>query len=191
MESQNALVEQICPREEIALYLDGELSSHEEIVFEKHLAVCPTCLNELNNQKEMLLALDFAFGNENEIELPKDFTRVVVAKAESGVKGLRSKKERSRALFLCIGLFLLILIGLGEESERSFGIVSEFARQFIAILGFTFRLIFDVTTAAVVVLRGLSQQVIASSIFWLAFIVGGIIFTVYTLSRFWFRFSRS
>mgnify|MGYP001607530754 FL=1 len=100
----------ICPLEEISLYLDGELSSKDEMLLELHLVNCSVCREELNSQKKMLSALSFAFAKPHEIELPKDFTKVVVTKAESGVKGLRCRKERLQALFLCSVLFLILTI---------------------------------------------------------------------------------
>ena len=89
-----------------------------KIVLEKHLAHCKSCLNELNLQKKMLSALDFAFSegnNQAEIELPANFAKVVAVTAESGVSGLRRPEERSRAFFLCPGLFLSVIVGLGTE----------------------------------------------------------------------------
>jgi len=181
---------QRCPRTEIGSYLDGELSPTAEIELEKHLATCPPCLDELNNQKEMLLALDFAFDRADEIELPKDFTRVVVAKAESGVRGLRSKKERSRALFLSLGLFSLIILGLGAEAGQAFGNLSGFGRHVLAILGFIIHLALDITTGAVVILRSICQQVIYSQMFLGLLFVGLFVIFALTLSHFGGKFKR-
>jgi hypothetical protein len=188
MENQTAKTNQNCPLEDIGLYLDGELSPRAELELEKHFAVCPACRNEFNSQKEMLLALDFAFDKGHEIELPKDFTKVVVIKAESGVKGLRSKKERSSALFLCSGLFFLITLGLGAENEKVITAVNDFGRHFIAILSFTCHLVLDVTTGAVVVLRCLSQQISYSPLFWGALFFSGIILISLTVSQLSRRF---
>ena len=78
-----------------------------------HLAHCPACAEELNEQKKMLCALDIALiEDEKEFELPENFTRVVVANAESSVGGLRQPQERFKTLFVCAALFLLVLLGL-------------------------------------------------------------------------------
>src|SRR5215207_7269746 len=98
MKPENAQIRTDCPRIEIAAYVDGELSPREEFDLEMHFAVCETCSAELNEQKKLLYALDFALENEDEIELPENFTKVVVATAESNVKGLRCPRERNRAL---------------------------------------------------------------------------------------------
>lgn len=191
MNEQSLKIEQTCPCEEIGLYLDGELSAQDELVFEKHLAVCPVCFDELNSQKEMFSVLDLAFESKSEIELPKDFTKVIVTKAESGVNGLRSKKERFSALFLCAGLFLLIMLGLGAESERAFGTITALSRQFAAIISFIFHLLLDISTGAVVVLRSLSQHLVSNQIFLFALILGALAISIFTVSRYWLRFSRS
>jgi predicted anti-sigma-YlaC factor YlaD len=157
--------EQNCPREEISLYLDGELAPTEEILLEKHLAECEICSAELNLQKQMLSALDFAFDKRREIELPKDFTKVVVTKAESEVSGLRCKKERFQALFLCSALFLPLLVGFGAESEKIFSTFNSFGNQVFALADFLVHFIYDISLGLAVILRSLSQQIVFSTEF--------------------------
>lgn len=189
MSNQTAKNKQVCPREEILLYLDGELSASDELVFEKHLEVCSICHNELNSQKQMFLALNLAFEDKTEIELPKDFAKVVVINAESNVNGLRSRKERSSALFIGLGLILLALVGLSVENERLFGVVNEFGKQIFTIVGFIFRLTFDFTAGLAVVLRSLSQHFLSNT-FLLTLIIGIFIISLFALSRIWLRFTR-
>ena len=81
MNSQAAATEKVCPTGEIAAYIDGELSPREELDLEMHFAVCRLCAAELNEQKKLLCALDFALEDEREIELPENFARVIVAAA--------------------------------------------------------------------------------------------------------------
>lgn len=187
----NQIAEKIdnCPREDMLLYLDRELSAADELIFEKHLTECSVCHRELNSQKKMFLALNLAFDEKTEIELPKDFAKVVAANAESNVKGLRSRKERSSALFIILGLVLLTLIGLSIENERLFGVISGFGKQIITILSFILRLIFDLTVGLAVVLRSLSQQLISNtSIFVLS--IGVFVISLFALSRIWDRLNR-
>ena len=63
-----------CPRFEIAAYLDGDLDPRAEIDLERHLAVCAECLTELNEQKRILSALDFALDDHELIKIPENFT---------------------------------------------------------------------------------------------------------------------
>ena len=184
--------EKICPRSEIAAYLDGELSAADELYLEQHFAVCETCLDELNLQKKLLSALDFAFENKyEEIELPANFTKVVVAKAESGVSGLRSKKERFWALSICSALFLLTIIGLGAESEQVFATFADIGKQLLALAGFINHFIFNITIGLAVILRCLSQKVVFSSGFIALSLLCVIALMSLSFSRLFFRFSRS
>ena len=191
MDSQTVTNEKICPLEELGLYLDGELSPREEILLEKHLAACESCLTELNLQKQMLSALNFAFDRREEIELPKDFTKIVVTKAESGVSGLRSKEERFRALFLCSALFLLLLLGLGAESEKILAAVSGFLSQLVVIAGFIVHLTYDISLGIAVILRSISQKIVVSSAFFVLIIGSLLSLFLLTLPRFVDKLSRA
>jgi len=91
----------ICPREEIAAYLDGELSGVALEHFEAHLNECSDCAGELRSQRQLLCTLDAAFSSSSRIKLPENFTRVVATHAEHNLRGLRGKSERRRALQLC------------------------------------------------------------------------------------------
>jgi predicted anti-sigma-YlaC factor YlaD len=180
----------ICPREEISLYLDGELSSKDEMLLEHHLANCSVCFDELNSQKKMLSALSFAFAKPQELELPKDFTKVVVTKAESGVKGLRCRKERIQALFLCSFLFLILTIGFGAESDKIFSVLNNFGSRIITLGGFLGHLTFDISIGIAVVLRSLSHKILYSSAFIMLFCGFALTLFLLVLPRFIHKLSR-
>ena len=171
-----------CPRIDLAAYIDGELSPREEIDLELHLAGCPTCAAELNEQKKLLCALDSALEHEDEIELPENFTKVVVANAESNVQGLRCPRERNRALLVCAALFVLIFIGLGAETSNilaAFGTVTE---KFIAVGSFFVHLVHDISIAAAVIFRAFSLQfffksTISAGLLAICFVVSFLIFS--------------
>jgi len=183
--------EKICSqRSEIAAYIDGELLSREELELEMHLAVCQNCKRELNQQKKLLCALDFALENEREIELPKNFTKIVVATAESKVSGLRRPQERSKALFVCAALFLLVLLGLGGETETVLNTFAKFADQFLAVGGFVWNLVYDVAVGTAVVLRSVSSQIVFNSTVAMAFAAGFFFLSLVALSRFIVRSNR-
>jgi predicted anti-sigma-YlaC factor YlaD len=190
MDSNIQTTKKSCPREEISLYLDGELSADNEIHLEKHLSVCSNCLSEMNLQKQMLTALDFAFDNRREIELPKDFTKVIVAKAESEVSGLRCKKERFSAFLLFSALFLLLVVGFTAESEKIFTLLNDLGNQILAVGGFILHFTYNISIGIAVILRNLSQQIIFSSAF-LAFIISSFLFFLFfAVQRFIFKLSR-
>lgn len=191
MDLQTAKTKKICPHSEIALYLDGELSPAAEIILEKHFAECKSCLAELNLQKKLLSALDFAFDDKfEEIELPANFAKVVATTAESNVSGLRSKKERSLALFLCSAMFLAVLIGLGAETEKVFDVFRTFADQAIAVFGFVFHFIYGITIGLSIILKFLSQQLVFSSFASLLMILGAFFISFAALSRIMVRSNR-
>lgn len=152
-----------CPRTELAAYIDGELSPREELALELHLAGCTVCSVELNEQKKLLCALDFALENEEEIELPENFTKIVVANAESNVQGLRCPRERSRALTVCAALFLLIVIGLSAEASKTFATFGALTEQFLAVGSFFVHFIHDISIAAAVLIRSLCSQFVFNS----------------------------
>jgi hypothetical protein len=185
MNSQTATIEKIClQRNEIAAFIDGELLPHEEFELELHLAVCGFCATELNEQKKLLCALDYALENEKQIELPANFTKVVVTNAESRVNGLRRPQERSKALFVCAALFVLLILGLGGETKTVLNTFGKFAEQFLAVGGFVWNLIFDVSVGAAIVLRSLGSQFIFNSSAFFAILIVFVFLSLFLFLRF-------
>ncbi len=182
MNQETSKIQTDCPRSEIASYIDGDLDPREELDLELHFAGCPTCLVELNEQKKLLCALDFALENEDEIELPENFTKVVVANAESNVQGLRCPRERNRALLVCVALFGLIFIGLGAETSKTFASFGTVTEKFIAVGGFFVHLVHDISIAAAVIFRAFSLQfvfksTISAALLGICFVVSFLIFS--------------
>jgi len=151
-----------CPHADIAAYIDGELAPREELELEMHLAGCKNCAEELNGQKKLLCALDYAL-EEEEFELPENFTKVVVANAESRVSGLRRPNERYNALFICSALFLLVFIGLGSEAKNVLSSSGRFVEQFLAVIGFVTHLVYDIAIGTAVIARSLCIQYVFNS----------------------------
>jgi anti-sigma factor RsiW len=181
-----------CRHRPIVAYIDGELSPREELELENHLAVCPACAEKLNDQKKILCALEFALEEEeSEIELPENFTRVVVAAAESKVSGLRHPQERFRALFVCAALFLLVLLGLGEETSGVLTTFEKFFEQVMAVGGFAFHLVHDIAVGIAVVARSLCHRFIFNSAVSLVVLLIFFLLTTYAVSRLFVRQSRA
>jgi anti-sigma factor RsiW len=153
------------PSARFVTYIDGELLPREELVLEAHVATCRACATELNEQKRLLHALDFfASENEREIELPEDFTKTVVASAESKVKGLRCPRERSRAVFVVAALFLTFLVGLGGETKSVVATFLNFGEQMLVVGGFAAHLVFNVAVGAAIILRSICAQLVRGSL---------------------------
>ncbi|MGI8470204.1 MAG: anti-sigma factor family protein [Pyrinomonadaceae bacterium] len=191
MNLPNATTEKKCSREKIAAYLDGELAPREEIILEKHIAECKDCLAELNLQKRMFSVLETAFDEKAKIELPENFARIVATRAETNVKGLRSKDERFRALFFCSFLFLIIAAGLGAETSTVFDSFGRFGEQLLAVLNFTGHLIYDLIVGMTVILRAFGSQPIFNTAIILALLFGAITFLVIWISRHIYESKRS
>ncbi len=190
---QTATIEQInCShRNEIAAYIDGELSPREELELELHLTVCKSCSYELNEQKKLLCALDFALEKEGEIELPANFTRVVVTAAESKVSGLRRPQERLKALFVCAALVLIVILGLGSETETVFAAFAKFAEQTLAVSTFVAHIVYDVSIGTTVILRSVGNQFFFSSAVTFGFFIVFFGVSLIALSRLIIRYNRS
>ena len=178
-----------CPRAEIVAYIDGELSPREELELEKHFAVCTSCVEELNEQKKLLQALDFGLEDEKEFELPADFTKIVVANAESNVSGLRQPNERFNALLICSALIFLVFLGLGRETNGIFQPIGKLFEQIWTIGGFVVHLMYDVAVGTVIILRSLSFRFVFNSIGSLTLIGFVFGFSVLLFVRLMFRHS--
>ena len=147
-----------CPTEEIAAYIDGEMDAVREFELEDHLADCEVCALELNQQKQFLCGLNSSLKHESEIELPANFTKLIVANAESSVIGLRRPRERFNAIFICAGLFLFALFALGADAARVFEGVSTLLDQIVAVGSFFAHLIYSFFVGVAIILRSLSAQ---------------------------------
>jgi hypothetical protein len=153
-----------CPSGEISSYIDGELTPSRELELETHFMSCEACRSELNLQKKFLIALDHALESEEGIDLPANFTKVVVANAESRVTGLRRRSERFNALFVCAGLFFVIVFALGASGSNTTLDGIEVIFEKVAAVGlFIFHVAYDIAIGAISILRSLSSHLILDS----------------------------
>src|SRR5215813_12862134 len=113
----NEISENTCQLEDVAAYLDGELSDAGTNRFEEHLRSCVECATELRAQRQLLCTLDVAFNSTRSFQLPHNFTRIVTARAESDLSGMRNRHERRRALKLCVVLALISFALLGAATQ--------------------------------------------------------------------------
>jgi putative zinc finger protein len=109
--------EMVCQLEDVAAYVDGELAGNALADFEAHLRSCKACAEELLTQKQLLCTLDVAFNDSRSFELPHEFSRVVTARAESDLSGVRRKRERRRALKLCAALAVASFALMGAAAR--------------------------------------------------------------------------
>lgn len=180
-----------CPREDITAYIDGELAPRAELDLEMHMAGCAICAEELNQQKTFLTALNFTLEKENEVELPKDFTKIIVANAESRVSGLRRSNELFNAIFICGALFLFVLFGLGSETGGVFNNVESFSEQAFAVIGFAGHIFYNFIIGTVLILKSLSSQLVFDSTPTFLLLGGVFLCSLIAFSRLMLRFNRA
>jgi len=180
-----------CPRPDIAAYIDGELKPAEEMAFEMHMLSCGVCTRELNEQKVFLSALSSTLEMENEVELPKNFTKVIVTSAESRVSGLRRSGERFNAVFICGALLLFVLFGLGGDAMAMMGDASSVLNQAFTVLGMAWHMFYNLVIGTTLILRSISSQLVfgsAEALFLLAIIFCAM---AVAFSRLMLRYNRT
>lgn len=149
----------ICPLDEVASYIDGELDPMRALELETHFAECRSCANELNQQKQFLCELDSNLKHASEPHLPVDFARTIAANAESTVSGLRVARERFNAIFVCAGLSLFVLFALGTDASRVFNGMAAIVEQIVAVGALFGRVIYSVFLGTAIILRSVAAQV--------------------------------
>lgn len=171
-----------CPVHEISAYIDGELDAVREREMEAHFEMCSDCAGNLTAQKQFLCELNIRLKRGDEIEVPSDFAKQIVVKAESSVMGLRPARERYNALFICAGLLIFALFALGAESERLVrGLFESFERT-AAVGGFFGHVVYSVFLGVVVVMRSFAAQVHVDDLAGLA-LAGFLCAAIVVLSR--------
>lgn len=149
-------VSHTCQLEDVAAYLDGELAGAALDRFEHHAKTCPTCATELRVQRQLLCTLDVAFSDSRSFDLPNNFTRVVTARAENDLSAMRNRRERNRALQLCVLLALVAFALLGAATQT---IVIDPVRSFFRVARVLFDLLWRAASDAAATLAVLSRVV--------------------------------
>jgi predicted anti-sigma-YlaC factor YlaD len=155
-----------CPSEQIAAYLDGELNEAPRLLFEAHLRECSGCSTELLEQRRLLCALDSVLSSGADLPLPKNFTRIVAARAESDMSGVRERREHRQALRLCLilGAAAFALLGMAT-SEFIFSLALRIARSVATVADLAGTSFYDALTGLSVISRVLSRDFVPGSSF--------------------------
>jgi predicted anti-sigma-YlaC factor YlaD len=153
--------------EEIAAYLDGELSAAACAEVEQHLKECPSCKAGLREQQHLLSTLDFALTDDPALRLPVNFSRVVAAHAQADMSGLRQRSEHGRALRLCAALlaasFVLLLLGGVAFSETVLRPVISLGRHLASLFDLLWQVLRGAGTGIGIILRAVSRQFLFDS----------------------------
>jgi len=145
-----------CQLEDVAAYLDGELTGVSLHRFEQHLKECSACATELRVQRQLLCTLDVAFSDSRSFDLPNNFARVVTARAENDLSGMRNRHERKRALQLCVLLALIAFALLGAATRT---IVLDPLRSFFRVARVLSDLLWQAVSDAVATVTVLSRVI--------------------------------
>lgn len=180
-----------CPLPEISAYIDGELSSPNEIELEMHVTGCRVCTDDLNLQKSFLNALDRSLEDEKKIELPKNFTRAVVANAESRVSGLRRPHERRNAALIFGALVAFLLFALGSNAEKTFAATMTILEKVFAVVASAGHFVYDAALGSAIVFRSLLSKFVLESTAAVTFFLVLFILSLYIFSRLVVRFHRT
>ena len=182
--------EMVCARaESVAAYLDGEMDAGSVVAFESHLKECAACSGALREQRRLLCLLDTAFNPHaaERVELPKDFARVVTARAQNDMGGVRSARERafSAKLSLLLAALAALLIGASAMNDV-LAPLSALGRALASVAGLLGHALADAGRGAIVILRPLGGRLVAgpSSLtvfYWLLFV--GALFLLLRLIR--------
>ena len=181
----------VCPSPEISAYIDGELSPHDELELETHVAGCGVCAEDLNLQKSFLNALDCSLDDETKIELPKNFTRSVVANAESRVSGLRRPHERRNAAFICTALIVFALFALGSSADKTFAATATIIDKVFAVVMSAGHVIHDVALGSTIIFRSLASKFLLESGVTIVVFLALLGLSLYLFSRLLVRFQRT
>ena len=157
----SAAQEQMCERNLIAAYIDGELDETVTLAFEEHLTNCPACRAELRDHRLFVCELDAALTQSADIPVPADFSRIVAARASSDMSGVRTRAENKRALGICLILALAGFALVGATARDSiFIVVEKFVTATLGIAGLLATAVYDAVAGLAVIFRVLSRKVI-------------------------------
>lgn len=162
----------ICQREQIAAYVDGELDHNARSGLEAHIEECSNCAAELRAQRLFMCELDAVLANSGDHPVPSDFAQVVAAHAQSDMSGVRTPSEHRIALRFCILLLLssLTLLGVGAAQF----IFSGGYAVVVKVLGlatFLAKLSYATASSATIIARVMSRGFIIDTPFVGAFLL--------------------
>lgn len=191
MEQSESKTLPTCPSPEISAYIDGELSAQGELQFEMHVAYCRTCNDDLNLQKSFLNALDTSLDGVDDIRLPSNFTKSVVANAESRVNGLRRPHERRNAALICVALIVFSLFALGSNAQKSFVAMAAVADKFFAVAAASLHFVYDIALGSAIVFRSLASSFVFGSTTAVLFLLVAFVLSLFLFSKLLVRFHRT
>lgn len=128
-------------------------------------------------QRQFLAALSASLDSNSALPLPKDFTKKVVASAESSVNGVRQPGELYTAFFISVALIVFALFAVGIENLGFASPIYGLSEKLFAFGLLILKLIGSLVFAAVIVLRSFAAQFDPLSLT----IAAGLVFTAFAI----------
>jgi predicted anti-sigma-YlaC factor YlaD len=154
----------VCAVNLILAYIDGELEDDARVLFEQHVEVCGDCRAELTAHRLFICELDAAMTQSLDVAMPDDFSRIVAARAESDMSGVRSFAEHRKALSICAILAFVAFALLGTASRTSIVTVGRIlAGKVFGAAGFLWTTFYDAAASVTVISRVVSRKVFFES----------------------------
>jgi predicted anti-sigma-YlaC factor YlaD len=140
------------------------LEDGPRVLFEEHLEGCSPCRAELQAHRLFMCELDAVMAQRMDLEVPANFSRVVAARAESDMSGVRSFAERRKALSFCLILALLAFALLSTSARDSvFHFAGRFTGRFFGVVSFLWTAFYDAAASVTVIFRVLSRKFVVES----------------------------
>ena len=154
----------ICDQKLIAAYVDGELGEGVRESLERHFEQCTNCSDELRAHRMFICELDSVLTRPAVVDVPRDFSRVVAARAKSDMSGVRSAAENKKALVFCLLLGVASIALMSSTSRVAvIGTVRQVVGMVVGTLGVLATAFYDVAASVAVIFRVLSRKLIVES----------------------------
>ena len=155
---------EICKRDLVAAYVDGELDAGLTALFDQHVETCAACRAELQAHRLFVCELDAALTGGVEISVPPDFSRMVAAVAKTDMRGVRTRSENRKALAICL---LLALGGFGligaTARDAVFALGERVVAAVVSIGGFLSGVVYDAGATVAVLFGVVSRKLIVET----------------------------
>ena len=154
----------ICERNLIAAYIDGELDEDVTLLFEQHLQGCAECRTELREHRLFVCELDAALAKKVELPVPADFSKVIAARASSDMSGVRTSSEHKKAFLICLILGLTGFALVGATARDSiFLVTGRFVTRVAGVGGFVLNVVYDAAAGVIVIFRAVSRKIVVET----------------------------
>ena len=157
-------LENLCEKNLVAAYVDGELDAAAQARFEAHLKDCQDCRLELRVHRQFICELDALMTNDVQVSVPINFSRVVAARAVSDMSGVRTGAENRKAVVFCLLLGITGFALIGSTTRvATVSFVRVSARRVFSLIDLVSHAIYDLAVSIAVISRVLSRKIIADN----------------------------